>query len=233
MNITYLLINLLSISVPLLFSFHPKINFWNNWRAWFPAILIPAILFIIWDVIFTKMGVWGFNEKYLIGFYLFGLPIEEILFFFAIPYACLFTYHTLKLFFKDGIGVKLSRFISVVFGLSVLVIGLLNFDRIYTSFTFILTSLFIFGTLFFSKVEFWKNFYVSYAVIFAFPFILVNGTLTGMWFDEPVVWYNNSENMGIRFITIPVEDFVYGFLLTASNTYIYELILNKTEKLRN
>jgi lycopene cyclase domain-containing protein len=45
------------------------------------------------------------------------------------------------------------------------------------------------------------------------PFFIVNGILTGSFIDEPVVWYNNDENLGIRLFTIPVEDSVYAFTM--------------------
>jgi hypothetical protein len=34
--------------------------------------------------------------------------------------------------------------------------------------------------------------------------------LTGTWLPEPIVWYNDAENLGLRVGTIPVEDSVYG-----------------------
>jgi lycopene cyclase domain-containing protein len=34
-----------------------------------------------------------------------------------------------------------------------------------------------------------------------------------MFTDEPIVWYNNSENLGVRVITIPLDDFAYNMLM--------------------
>ncbi|WP_435524242.1 lycopene cyclase domain-containing protein [Chryseobacterium indoltheticum] len=48
----------------------------------FKSALIVAFIFICWDIWFTKIGVWWFNDRYVIGWKILNLPIEEILFLF-------------------------------------------------------------------------------------------------------------------------------------------------------
>lgn len=93
---TYLLINLACASIPLACSFYPKFPFFKQWQCFLFANIIAGSLFLIWDSIFVKLGIWGFNPQYLSGIYIANLPLEEILFFVCIPYACVFTYFALQ-----------------------------------------------------------------------------------------------------------------------------------------
>jgi lycopene cyclase domain-containing protein len=56
------------------------------------------------------------------------------------------------------------------------------------------------------------------------PFILVNGVLTGSGIADQVVWYNNLENCGVRFFTIPIEDATYAFTMILSTLYITDYL---------
>ena len=47
----YLLINILTIAIPLVLSFDRKVHFFSCWKFLIPAIIITMIFFTIWDII--------------------------------------------------------------------------------------------------------------------------------------------------------------------------------------
>ena len=74
---------------------------------------------------------------------------------------------------------------------------------------------------YFAKV-YWLAKLVSIYPVLLIPFFIVNGILTGSGLEQSVVWYNNSEILGIRLLTIPIEDIFYGFELILINVFLYE-----------
>ena len=221
MKSLYLLIDVGTILVPFVFSFHPKLKFYKTWNAFFPAVFIAAVIFLVWDALFTHLGVWGFNPAYITGFRLWNLPIEEILFFFCIPYACVFTFHCLQLTVFLNLSRKYETAITLFLILAFAAIGLLHFDRLYTASTFLSFSFLLVLAKYIFKVTWLTTFYATYAVLLI-PFFIVNGLLTGTGLDAPVVWYNDAENLGIRLLTIPVEDLFYGMELFLLNLLVYQ-----------
>lgn len=221
----YFLILLASFAGPLFLSFDKKVLFYQKWKFALPAMIPPAILYIIWDSWFTRTGVWSFNEDHIIGIRLFNLPIEEILFFFIVPYCCTFIYECVRCYFPGLKCTKLSDYIFGAIGLALLIFGFLCRDKMYTASTFLLTSLFIAIILAFRNYfnDFHTSaFLISYGIILL-PFMVVNGFLTAI----PVVLYNDTENLGFRIYTIPLEDVFYGMLLVMMNIAAYEKLRNR------
>ncbi|MDH3711744.1 MAG: lycopene cyclase domain-containing protein [Cyclobacteriaceae bacterium] len=222
----YLFLDLASIAIPLAWSFEKKVRFFRDWKYLFPAIALTGLFFIIWDVVFTDWGVWGFNPTYLSGYYLLNLPVEEWLFFICIPYACVFTYRSLSYFIKKDLLQAASPIITKVLIFLLLLIGLIHFQNAYTFTTFISLALFLLWHLLVVKSPYLGRFYLAYLVILI-PFFTVNGILTGSFIPNEVVWYDDQENLGIRMFTIPVEDTFYGMLLILMNVTIYEYLKHK------
>ena len=211
----YLLIDFFTIIIPLLFSFESRIRFQEKLKSYLPAIFFSGLIFLIWDHYFTLNHIWGFNPKYLTGISFYALPLEEILFFFCIPYACLFSYEVVKYFLEkrtfSSFAYKSSQIISIVLILFALTMSLIFHDKAYTLSTFSSLTVLLSINLIL-KSKFLANFFLSYTILLI-PFFIVNGLLTGTGLSEPIVWYNDSENIGIRVLSIPVEDIFYGMLL--------------------
>ena len=207
----YLTILLLSFSIPFLLSFDRKLHFFTQWKHAIPAILIVAVAFILMDMLYAHLGVWGFNPDYYLGIRIFNLPLEEVLFFILIPYACVFLHEVLKLYFpKIHLNKKNSNILSLLLlGTSVVLI-VVTFPGLYSVYSLALTVLALLLALLLDKENEMGYFYFSFLVMLI-PFVIVNGFLTGSFAGNEVVWYNNAENSSLRLLTIPVEDFGYGF----------------------
>ena len=222
---TYWQINLAALSLPLLFSFHPRFPFYRHWKSFVKGCLLTAIPFLIWDVVFTQLGVWGFNDLHLGHTRWFGMPIEEYAFFFCIPYACVFTFFSFKcLFSKWSLHIK---WIYALLAVALLLVAFWQYQRLYTVITFASMGVFavvLLLTLSNSDLTLMLATYLFTLV----PFAIVNGFLTGSWIEEEVVWYNNLENLGLRLGTIPVEDTMYGMLLIFMNIVFFEFFRNRS-----
>ncbi len=216
----YLWIDLLSISVPFLVSFHPRIRLYKRYKALFLAFLITLVPFVVWDVYFTVQGYWGFNEAYLSGIYLFHLPLEEWLFFICIPYACVFTHLSILEINPDlALPEKVSK--RITFGLLVLfaLVLVFNFDKAYTAVDMVFAIITLALVAKFNP-KLLNSFYLTF-LFMLIPFFIVNGILTGTGIEGNIVWYNDAENLGIRIGTIPIEDSVYAFSLILLNLWLF------------
>lgn len=213
---TYLLINFLTILFPVILSFDKKVNFFKSWKYIFPGLLISGALFLLWDYVFTLYDVWSFNPHYIIGVYFFELPLEEILFFITVPFACLFIYACLNYYVdRDYLG-KISLHLSYALALLSVVMLLIYYERVYTLITFMLL-LVISAYLILKRPPFLGRFYLAFLVSLL-PFYIVNGLLTSI----PVVLYNDLENCGFRVGTIPFEDHFYSLSMLILNVLLFE-----------
>lgn len=206
---------------PFFLSFDKKVAFYKSFVPLFRSIIPVAIFFIVWDVLFTSLGFWGFNPKYISGISLFGLPLGEYLFFIVIPFCCVFVYEVLNSYISQDILGKWSASISnFLMGFSAS-LAVIFYDRWYTVLTFGLLAALIYWHSKKNRTPWLGRFYLAYAVI-ALPFLAVNGILTGMGLEQEVVWYNDAENIGKRIFTIPIEDFFYGMLLILAVVSMFE-----------
>ncbi len=204
----YLHLDLFTLLGPLALSFDRKVAFYKSWRHLALPMLLAGSFYIVWDAVFTQLGVWHFNYAHLLGPSLLGLPLEEWLFFIVVPYACVFVYECYRCYTRPRLAAPALRIVTLVLIVLLLGVGLLNLSRWYTSVTFLLTATALGVHYAIFKTRYLENIYIGW-LICLLPFFLVNGVLTAL----PVVLYNDIYNLGIRLYTIPIEDTAYGFLL--------------------
>jgi lycopene cyclase domain-containing protein len=217
MKSTYLLLDIGTILFPLLLSFDKKVSFWRKWKFLFPAMLLVAAFFLVWDYLFTLWGVWGFTPAYITGAYLANLPLEEVTFFLVVPYACVFVYECLKVYYPSDPFRRTYRWLHNAVMLLLVLALVFYTDRLYTAVTALLLLFLLLMHTWVWRSKYLSYFYLAWLVCIV-PMLIVNGILTAL----PVVWYEPAEQIGQRLGTIPVEDFFYNMLCMLMNVGIYE-----------
>jgi lycopene cyclase domain-containing protein len=216
-----------SLVGPLALSFDQKVAFYKSWKGLLIGIAVNALLFISWDSWFVKQGVWGFNPDYVWNMRWARLPIEEWSFFVVVPYASVFIYACLQSYFPS-IKKTNTRVVAIWnwIVIALLLISLPYFtDRLYTLVNFAIAIFVLAYVTIWLRPTWMKSFWIAYFV-HLIPFIIINGILTGALTSLPVVWYSANEIIGTRFITIPIEDFVYAL----TGLLIPIIIMERTNK---
>lgn len=223
----YLLLNIFIILVPLLLTFERNLKFYKKLRSVLISILIVSPIYIIWDSIATVRGDWGFNPKYLLGFNLFSLPLEELLFFITVPYSIIFIFETVNYYLKEK-EIFFNRYFYFLI-IILFFVGIAVFrDQEYTLIVFsYCVVFFLLSTFFFSDILKSKNFWLTILISYL-PFLIVNYILTSL----PIVTYNSKAIWGNRFLTIPLEDFFYSFSMIAFWLLVYLIADIKIKWLR-
>lgn len=223
---TYLIVLFFTVIVCFIASFDKRLQFNKQFGAFIKAATIVAIPFIAWDIWFTAHGVWWFNTNYTTGASLAGLPIEEWIFFFCIPFSCVFTYYCLEKFFKWQAASAFNNLIVFVIIVLCAVVGLLHSTKIYTLVTAVAVICTLIYLHFFVKTDWIGRATLTYIILLP-GFFSVNGVLTGTGLQQAIVNYNPAEFLGIRMLTIPVEDMFYGYAQFLLVVYFFKKFKNK------
>ena len=222
MKSEYLIFNIIVLLGPLIFGAMRPFYFLDRVKYTILPIIIPAVLFLIWDSSVTYSH-WHFNEKYVLGITFFNLPIEEILFFITVPFACLFTWEMIirRTDKKEFVWITKIRpylYLLIPIGIWFFISGK-HYTGLAISFLGIAVLL---DQLLKTNIILQRRFYLYLLLVLLFTLIF-NGYLT--W--RPVVTYGVDYQLDFRIITIPIEDFIYGTALIFMNTSIYQKVIDK------
>jgi lycopene cyclase domain-containing protein len=205
---TYLLIDILIIILPLIVSFFPYLSYYKKFPSVLFSIIAGGLFFVSWDIIATMRGDWSFNPAHVMGITFAGLPLEEVLFFLFVPYSLLLLYEQAAFIFKDR-TVPWKQGAGYAAGMILILLSFLFTGKNYTFIAVFSAGIVLLGMSFFysgiiERLAFWAYFLSGFQL-----FILFNYFLTSL----PVVIYSPTAVSGIRFLTIPIEDFFYNFAL--------------------
>jgi lycopene cyclase domain-containing protein len=219
----------LSFIGPFALSFDRKVAFYKSWGRLFTGIALNAIIFILWDGWFARTKVWGFNPNYVWNIRWNDLPIEEWLFFIVIPYCSVFIYACLKVYIQTEPFAKNKHHITLFFLIATFFLALFNSTQAYTFYNCLIAAILLSIHYLFLRKDWMGYFWLAYFV-HLIPFLIINGVLTGIATDKPVVWYNDNENIGVRIFTIPVEDTIYALTCLLLPITVMEMLVGKKIK---
>lgn len=227
MILNYITLDFIILIFPLLLSFKWKFKYYKFYKPLFASITVVGLVYIIWDAIVTFRGDWWFNEEYLIGFKLAGLPIEEILFFIVVPYSCIFIYENFVYFIKDK-EIFYNKYFYYLISILFVILGLIFYYQDYTILSMLSCALFFFVANQFYPNILKSRLYWFYIILSFIAFLFFNYLLT----STIIVFYNPEVIWGIRITTIPLEDFFYNFSMLSFYLMFYLYFKNKLRKKR-
>ena len=236
----YLLVDLFCLSGPFFLSFHKSVAFYKNFKPLAAGILLMSAVYLPWDILFTHWGIWNFNPKFTMQSRWFLLPIEEWLFFVAVPFACVFTFECVRYFKKTAPSKRFTQITSFsVLAISTVLCVFAAFEELWYTFsaTLLCSAMLLFHIQ--RRSEFLGYFLFAWFILLI-PFYMSNGILTGLHFyeydlvntsqveiTEAIVRYNNQFNLGIRIWSVPIEDFFYGLAMILLVLTPYEYFREK------
>jgi lycopene cyclase domain-containing protein len=223
---SYFLHHVLTVVPVALLSFEHRIHYVSRWKKVIVAAAVPALLYLMWDVLFTDAGVWAFDHEKTMGLAFLGLPWEEWASLFVIPFACVFIYENLLYYLRHDPWAGRDRWISFAIGFGSLIMALYNNDKLYTFLAFFSASAITLWDLYFYPERSRTRFYMTFAISLV-PMIIFNGWLTGMFSSSPLVSYDPESFMGWRVFTMPLEDIFFGYGYLFLVIRFYQQIVNK------
>lgn len=218
-HFTYFFILFLIFAVPFVASL-ALINYHQLYRQWKALVLslsLVSFIFIIWDMIVTARGHWRFNPLKVTDLSFFNLPLEEVLFFFTTGFSMLFVYELVKKLPHATKSYQLQP-IRLALATMMLLVAIINLSREYTALVFFLSATLLLYKYFKNDPVTNSKGYLIYLSLGFLLFFIFNFLLTSI----PVVLYGQIHMTNIRVLTIPLEDFIYNYILLTAFVLIYE-----------
>lgn len=216
---TYLVILLITIAGPVIATIlSRRLRLtrleWGKMLLVFVCVSVP---FVLLDVLQHARGWWSYNTNLVFDGRLFGLPLEEVAFFFAIPFSSLYLYsHLAKVpSLQKPISLP-QRMLASIAMLAVVVLAVVEAKE-RTVVDALLCLIVISTTSLLITPYQLKRHDIVWVGAIALLFLVVNGLLTSL----PIVMYDSSFGSSLRLGSIPLADGVYNVSLLLSALFVY------------
>lgn len=219
-NLTYLLLQLAFLVIPLTISMRQKIRFTFLLRYLLPAIVFAGAIFVMWNMRFNELAIWSYNPDYITGIFLAGVPLEEWLSFLIIPLSSVYIHEYLKIRLQKSNTHNIFVALSLLLFIGMGIMAYIFRRNMFSFFTFFLTAIYLGYTVFRNRFKkYYTAFYGSFFITLI-PFFVVSLLALRL----PVISYNSDHIIGWLLLGIPIERFFYLFLMLLINTTIYEYL---------
>jgi lycopene cyclase domain-containing protein len=96
-HLTYLALMAGCIAVSVLLEFSLRTRVYARWRCLVAAVAPITVVFTAWDLFAVGNHQWSFDRRWIIGWWIApGLPIEELVFFIAVPICAISTFEAVR-----------------------------------------------------------------------------------------------------------------------------------------
>ncbi|MBC8985999.1 lycopene cyclase domain-containing protein [Pedobacter sp. N36a] len=215
MNLTYLLLALGMLLIPILLLFVKKTSLNQTIKFAIPAVVITGLLFSFFTTLFVIFGAWVFNPTYLSGISLWLIPAEETLFYMTSCLAGIAIYQALNVFFPENSLDKFSLSMSnLMLGIC---IAMLFFAHLkwYSTVTFGFLFVLILYIEYVNKLRFSYWFYRAY-LLSLMLFYIAYGVISLL----PVISYKDTLDLSVGYIPFESHFYFMGMLLLS--IYLFE-----------
>jgi hypothetical protein len=214
----YLFLTLIFSATLLLWFIWLRFKAFYGWKPITAAVAIGGLFNVLLCYALSVLGVLKYNAKYLIDAGVSGIPLEQILLSFLLPFTFLTIYYYLNATHPLVKADKYSLSISnLLMGLCIAVIFFAyNKGLAVVTFSLLLPTLFV--VEYKNKLRFMLQFYRSYAlalILFLLIFIPVNLL--------SIYKYTPEQTIELKIAYIPFESYFYFLTMGLVSVFAYEV----------
>lgn len=221
----FLLINVVVILIPVVVSMWKDTFYEIHWTALILSILCSGIFFTLRNYYFINIGVKTYNPEHIIGTTIYGVPIEDMLFFITVPYAFIFIYRWVTKYFQFLEIQQFTYIFSLTLTITSILLSIIYYNYIYTFLTVSVLAV-LNGIVYFGYTPKWYSKFLIAFFIVTLHYILIDGIIT-LTVENKIVNHAEGSVIGLYFFSIPIEDILGFFLLFLMVTTYYEVFQRK------